>query len=93
MHASTFLLAIFMIFVALPWIIFNSITQWKKNGSLTREDEALMDELYELARRLDDRVRTVERIVTAENPHWKEIAGDAPIGSVADNTDTLRRIK
>ena len=51
MHALTFLTAVFMVFVALPWIIFNSITQWKKNATLTREDENLLDELHALARR------------------------------------------
>ncbi|HEY1605528.1 MAG TPA: envelope stress response membrane protein PspB [Allosphingosinicella sp.] len=93
MHAVTFLLGLFMVVVAMPWIVFNSITQWKKNASLTREDENLLDELHDLARRLDERVRTVERIVTAENPHWKDIACDTPKSEVADRSDTMRRIK
>jgi phage shock protein B len=93
MHTATFLLTVFMMFIAMPWIIFNSITQWKRNGSLTREDEMLLDELHELARRLDERVRTVERIVTADNPNWKEIAGDAPTSAAEDRNETLRRIK
>ncbi|HEX4736461.1 MAG TPA: envelope stress response membrane protein PspB [Allosphingosinicella sp.] len=93
MHAITFLAGLFMVFVAMPWIIFNSITQWKKNSSLTREDENLLDELHDLARRLDDRVRTVERIVTAENPNWREIAGETPATPVEDHNETLRRIK
>ena len=82
-----------MLFIGLPWMVFHYITQWKKNASLTREDENLLDELHDLARRLDDRVRTVERIVTAENPNWKEIACDTPPGEVEDRTDNLRRIK
>jgi len=87
MSPLIFLLTVFMMFVAMPWIIFNSIGQWKRNGSLTREDEALLDELHELARRLDERVRNVERIVTTDNPNWREIAS-------TDNQDEiLRRIK
>jgi phage shock protein B len=93
MHPLTFLAGLFMAFVAMPWIIFNSITQWKKSGTLTREDENLLDELHDLARRLDDRVRTVERIVTAENPNWRELAGEAPPTPVEDRYETLRRIK
>jgi phage shock protein B len=93
MHTATFLLTVFMMFIAMPWIIFNSITQWKRNGSLTREDEMLLDELHELARRLDERVRTVERIVTADNPNWKEIAGVARTSAAEDRNETLRRIK
>lgn len=93
MHTSTFLLTVFMIFVAMPYIIFNSMTQWKKNASLTREDENLLDELHELARRLDERARTVERIVAADNPNWRDIAADARDGAVEDRNENLRRIK
>ncbi len=93
MHTITFLLTVFMMFVAMPYIIFNSMTQWRKNGSLTHEDENLLDELHELARRLDERVRTVERIVTADNPNWRDIAADARDGAVEDRNENLRRIK
>ena len=82
-----------MLFIGLPWMIFHYITQWKKNATLTSEDENLLDELHELARRLDDRVRTVERIVTAENPNWREIAGETPVTPIGDGNETLRRIK
>ena len=57
-----------ILFIGLPWIILHYITQWKKAGSISREDENLLDELYELARRLEDRVNTVERLVASDNP-------------------------
>ncbi len=59
------------IFVGLPWVIFHYVTQWKKNGSLTVEDENLLDELHDLARRLDDRMATIERIVAADDPTFR----------------------
>ena len=78
--------AIVAIFIALPWIIFHYVTKWKSQGSLTTEDEKLMDELHEMARRLDDRVATIERIMTAENPGWRQLASDpASIGIEDDN--------
>ena len=65
------------VFVALPWIIFHYVTQWKKaGGSLTAEDEKLLDDLHDLGRRLDDRVATIERIMTAENPGWRHLGND-----------------
>jgi phage shock protein B len=70
-----------VIFVAFPWVLFHYITKWKSAASITREDENLLDELHELARRLDERVCTVERIMTAENPNWRSVACDpASIG-------------
>jgi phage shock protein B len=65
-----------MLFIGLPWIIFHYITRWKANASLTAEDENLLDELYELSRRLDERMNTIERIIRADNPNWNALAYD-----------------
>jgi phage shock protein B len=53
----------------------------------------MIEELYALARRLDDRVRTVEKIVTADHPNWREIAHDPAPAIDNETSDTLRRIK
>jgi phage shock protein B len=59
------------LFIGLPWVILHYITQWKKNGGLSVEDENLLDELHDLARRLDDRMATIERIVAVDNPGFR----------------------
>jgi phage shock protein B len=64
------------IFLGLPWIIFHYITKWKSAATLTREDEDLLDELHDVARRLDERMCTIERILAAENPSWRSVACD-----------------
>lgn len=70
-----------MLFIGLPWLIFHYVTKWKSNATLTREDENLLDELHDLARRLDDRMCSIERIMSAENPNWRAVACDpAEIG-------------
>ena len=60
--------------LGLPWIIFHYITKWKSAATLTGSDEKLLDELHDAARRLDDRLNTIERIMTAENPNWRQNA-------------------
>jgi phage shock protein B len=62
----------FILFVAFPWLILHYTTQWKRNKGLTAEDENLLDDLHETARRLDGRLESIERIMTADNPGWKE---------------------
>ena len=57
--------------LGLPWLIFHYITQWKKNSSITVQDENLLDELHMLARRLEDRMNTIERIVAADSPSFR----------------------
>jgi phage shock protein B len=59
------------LFIGLPWILFHYITKWKQAPKITEEDEQLLDDMYNLARRLEERVTTVERIVAADNPDWK----------------------
>jgi phage shock protein B len=61
-----------VIFLGLPWIIFHYITKWKQAATLSHGDEKLLDDLHDAARRLDDRLCTIERIMTAENPNWKQ---------------------
>ncbi|MDP9415808.1 MAG: envelope stress response membrane protein PspB [Pseudomonadota bacterium] len=80
-----------VIFVAFPWILFHYITKWKSAASITREDENLLDELHELARRLDERVCTVERIMTAENPNWRSVACD-PASIGLEDQSLVRRM-
>ena len=45
------IVALVSIFVMLPWIIFHYISKWKTAATLTTEDENLLDELHDLARR------------------------------------------
>jgi phage shock protein B len=61
-----------ILFIGLPWLIFHYVTKWKTAATLTGSDEKLLDELHEAARRLDDRLCTIERIMTAENPDWRQ---------------------
>ena len=65
-------LAIGTLFLGLPWLIFHYVTKWKQSATITGADEKLLDELYDLARRLDDRLCSIERIMTAENPNWRQ---------------------
>jgi len=64
-------LAIVAIFIALPWIILHYVTKWKTSATITSDDEALLEELYSLAKRLDERMDTVERLVASDNPEFK----------------------
>jgi phage shock protein B len=59
------------IFLGLPWIIMHYITKWKTAATITNDDEHLLDELYQLAKRLDERMDTVERLVASDNPDFK----------------------
>jgi phage shock protein B len=80
-----------ILFIGLPWIIFHYITKWKMQASITTEDENLLDELHDLARRLEERLVTVERIMTAENPNWRSLTADP--ASIGIEDQTIRSIR
>ena len=70
-----------IVVLGLPWLIFHYITKWKTAATLTNDDESLLEELFQLARRLDERMDTVERLVAADNPEFqpRRIAADRDI--------------
>ena len=84
-------LAIITLFIGLPWLIFHYITKWKSQATLTTEDENLLDDLHDTARRLDDRLATIERIMTAENPNWRSLTVD-PADVGIEDLHTVRRL-
>lgn len=77
------------LFVGLPWIILHYVSKWKTSASLTTEDENLLDELHDLARRLDERMVTIERIVQADNPNWRSVAYDPVENALEDRSERL----
>src|SRR3546814_12612328 len=74
-----------MLFIGLPWLIFHYVTRWKTAATLTTDDERLLDDLHETARRLDDRLATIERILPPDHPVW------LPIPPVSHSASVLAR--
>ena len=77
-------IAIVTLFIGLPWLVFHYITRWKTAATLSGSDEKLLDELHDAARRLDDRLVTIERIMVnprsrpsraISDPGWATTAG------------------
>lgn len=56
------------IFIGLPWVVLHYMTKWKTAATITADDEVLLEELYNLAKRLDERMDTVERLVASDDP-------------------------
>lgn len=86
------LIAIGAIFIGLPWLIFHYVTKWKTAKVLTGDDEKLLDDLYETARRLDDRLQSIERIMAAENPDWHRGIPRAERGAEASLLERYEQI-
>ncbi len=60
-----------IVLIGLPWLVLHYVTRWKTAATLTNDDESLLEELYALSRRLDERMDTVERLVSADSPEFE----------------------
>ncbi|MHA7819658.1 MAG: envelope stress response membrane protein PspB [Erythrobacter sp.] len=61
------------ILIGLPWLILHYVTKWKTAATITSDDEVLLEELYNLAKRLDERMDTVERLVASDDPSFSPV--------------------
>jgi len=68
----TGIIIVAILFLGMPMVVMHYAVQWKRARSLSEDDEQLMDHLQEKARRLEARLHSVERILDAENPHWRK---------------------
>ncbi|MEM8825607.1 MAG: envelope stress response membrane protein PspB [Pseudomonadota bacterium] len=86
-----------LLFVVFPAIILHHITQWKKGRSISGDDEQLLDELYRISHRLEDRIHTIERIMDVDNPDWRRIGTREEAGQldnkIEDRNAEIRRVK
>ena len=81
-------IAIIAIFIGLPWVILHYMTKWKTASTITVDDEVLLEELYNLAKRLDERMETVERLVVSDSPDFRP----ARLSDNADSNPQLREL-
>ncbi len=65
------LMAIFLVIVVPIWLILHYVTRNSASRRLNSRDEALLEDLNESARRMEDRIRSLERILDADSPDWR----------------------
>ncbi len=65
-------LIVFMVIVAPIWLILHYATRNSANRRLNSKDEALMEDLHENARKMEERIHTLERILDADSPKWRD---------------------
>jgi phage shock protein B len=63
---------ILMVTICFPlWIVFHYVTKMKTSKGLSAEDEKMLSEVWESTNRMEDRIKTLERILDIEAPNWR----------------------
>lgn len=63
-----------IVFLAIPaplLIILHFITKWKQSREISGGDEKMMEDLWQLSQRLEDRLEALETILDEEVPDWR----------------------
>ena len=64
-----------IIFVAIPaplFIVLHFITKWKQSREISGGDEEMLEGLWHLSQRLEERLETLEIILDGELPDWRK---------------------
>lgn len=74
MDDLTGIFVIFCIFVAPLWLIMHYTTRRRQAQNLTREDEKMLSDLWQIANRMEGRVKALESILDTQTPNWRDKA-------------------
>ena len=69
------LLIALIVFLAIPaplFIILHFITKWKQSRELSGSEEQLIEEMWTLSQRFEDRLDALETILDNELPGWRK---------------------
>ena len=64
-------IVVFLVIVAPIWLILHYATRNSASKRLSTKDETLLEDLHESARKMEERIRSLERILDADSPEWR----------------------
>lgn len=70
----TAIFAIFCVFIGPLWLILHYSTKRRQAQNLTGEDERMLSDLWQMANKMEDRVKSLERILDTQAPGWRNKA-------------------
>jgi phage shock protein B len=71
-HLALIALIVFLAIPAPFLIILHFITKWKQSREISGGDERLMEDLWNLAQRIEARLESLETILDNESPEWRK---------------------
>ena len=72
MSSAALVLGILFLTIVLPLtIILHFVTKWKKTRELTNSDELMIEEVWDIAQKLESRVNVLEAILDDDSPDWR----------------------
>ena len=67
----TIALIVFLVIPAPLFIVLHFITKWKQSREISGGDEKMLEEMWQLSQRLEQRLESLETILDSELPDWR----------------------
>ena len=64
-----------IVFIAVPaplFIVLHFITRWKQSREISGGDEKMLEDLWLLSQKLEERLESLETILDGELPEWRK---------------------
>ena len=75
MDLSELILIAIIVLIAIPaplYIVLHFITNWKQSREISGGDEKMLEDLWQLSRRMEERLESLEIILDNEIPDWRK---------------------
>lgn len=69
---GTLAIILVLTIVAPLFIVLHFVTKWKQSREISGDDEQLLEDLYALSQRMEERLVTLEKILDDESPEWRK---------------------
>jgi phage shock protein B len=67
-----FVLLIIVLVIPAPlFIVLHFITKWKQSREISGADEQMLDDLWQLSQKMEERLEALEIILEKEVPDWR----------------------
>ena len=66
------LTVVLLLIIAVPlFIVLHFVTKWKQTREISKDDEQLLEDMWQLSLRLEERLETLEKILDDDMPSWR----------------------
>ena len=53
-------------------VVLHFITKWKQSREISGDDEKMLEDMYEMSQRMEERIGVLETILEDELPDWRK---------------------
>ena len=66
-------IAVLFVSIVLPLVVvLHYVTKWKEAKGLTREDEKMLEDIWESTQKMESRINALETILDQQAPDWRK---------------------